>query len=129
MDRIQYFISEKEKKKMEELNTMEQQTEEATTVIDEVTESIGENEPDAYYEPAAAHTGMAIFAMGAMVYVGCKATEYIAQKVIVPLAKKGIAKVRQRFSKSHGDPKIVEAEAIAVDEEDSENFEAEKEDI
>ena len=45
MDRIQYFISEKEKKKMEELNTMEQQTEEATTVIDEVTESIGENEP------------------------------------------------------------------------------------
>lgn len=123
MDRIQYFISEKEKKKMEELNTMEQQTEEATTVIDEVTESIGENEPDAHYKLTVAHVGTALFVMGAMAYVGGKTTEYIAKKVIVPLAKKGIAKVRQRFSKSHCDPKIVEAEAIAVDEEDSENFE------
>ena len=123
MDRIQYFISEKEKKKMEELNTMEQQTEEATTVIDEVTESIGEN------EPTVAHAGLSLLAMGALVYVGYKATGYIAEKVIASLAKKGVAKVRQRFSKSHGDPKIVEAEAIAVDEEDSENFEVEKEDI
>lgn len=111
---------------MEELEMMEQQAEEVaeeTTEIEPIAESSDEIEQKNELTGTEVAAGLVV--AGALLYGGYMAGKYITKKALIPLAKKGVSKVKSLFGRRNGDETIVVTDAteVAVEEENSDSDE------
>ena len=128
MERIHNYIFHKVKGEtiMEELEMMEQQAEEVTeetTEIEPIAESSDEIEQKNELTGTEVAAGLVV--AGALLYGGYMAGKYITKKALIPLAKKGVSKVKSLFSRRNNNETIVETDAtvVAVEEENSDSDE------
>lgn len=113
---------------MEELEMMEQQAEEVTeetTEIEPIAENSDETERKNELTGAEMVTGLVV--AGALLYGGYTAGKYITEKALIPLAKKGVSKVKSLFGRRNSNQTVIETDAteIAVEEENSDSDETE----
>ncbi len=111
---------------MEELEMMEQQAEEVTeetTEIEPIAESSDEIEQKNELTGTEVAAGLVV--AGALLYGGYMAGKYITKKALIPLAKKGVSKVKSLFGRRNNNETIVETDAtvVAVEEENSDSDE------